>query len=77
MSSELHKKLHDVKHSAEILQQELASKADVESRLEQSQFDLLELQHKFEELSAGNAELKQLLQRQKELQAELADNQVW
>ncbi|KAK7497988.1 hypothetical protein BaRGS_00010859, partial [Batillaria attramentaria] len=75
MSAELRQKLQDARHSAEMLQQQLEGKAEVETRLEQTQFDLLELQGKFEELSAASGDLQRQLDNKKELQTELTDNQ--
>ena len=45
-------------------------------RLEQSQYDLLELQGKFEEISSASSELQRQLSNKKELHTELTDNQV-
>ncbi|XP_025078007.1 kinesin-like protein KIF20B isoform X3 [Pomacea canaliculata] len=75
MSAELRRKLQDARQCAEVMQQQLESKADVEHRLEQSQFDLLELQQKFEEMSSASGEVQRQLESKKELQAELTDNQ--
>ena len=65
-----------VRQLAEVLQQQAEGKGEVEVRLEQSQYDLLELQGKFEEISSASSELQRQLSNKKELHTELTHNQV-
>ena len=76
LSAELRQKIQDVRQLAEVLQQQAEGKGEVEVRLEQSQYDLLELQGKFEEISSASSELQRQLSNKKELHTELTDNQV-